>query len=661
MIRFLQTPGKFQKILLTSVLVVIALLMVITLIPGGFLGDSFGFGSTSQAGVLAQIGDQQVTTQEIEMQAERMRQQRNYPQQLMPFLREQAAESLVTMKAMEAEADRMGLKVTDQDLQQEIRSGALGQQLFPKGEFVGDAAYEQFVSQNFRMGVAQFEQLVREDLLLRKLRGLVMDGVSVNSDDIKNAYLRDKTKVNLEYAVLSAEELSKQVKPTDEELKAYFEKNKARYKDSIPEMRKVKYVVVDTDKVAEKMPVTQQDLQRYYNEHKDQFRVQDEVNVRHILVAAPPPGVDGKPDPKAMDEARKKAEDILKQVKSGGDFAALAKKYSDDPGSKDNGGSLGWIQHGRTVKEFDQAAFALDKGQVSGLVQSPFGFHIIKLDDKRTAHMQSFDEVKGQIEPIVKKQKAQRDAEQLANTIQTEGRTTTLDQAANKNGLQLINTDLIKRTDQLPGIGLSPDFMERVFTTSDNAAPAVTPVPQGFVVYQVTAIKPPQTPTFEQARARVESEFKRERSAQMLAQVTQELSDRARSNHDLKKAAKELGAMIKTADGVTPDGQVPGLGSMSGPPAVAFSMKPGEISGPLRGSTGDGVVLTVTQRNEPSLESFDKDKEEIREKLLQQKRQVVIENFAVNLRDRMEKDGKIRWNKDERNRLFNAKLGGAGL
>src|SRR5512135_3376786 len=125
MIRFLQTPGKFQKILLTSVLVFIAALMVITLIPGGFLGDSFGFANTTP-GVLAQIGDQQVTRQEIDARAEQVRAQRSYPQQLMPLIRQQAAEGLVTQKAMLVEAGRLGLKVADADLRQELQSGAWG-------------------------------------------------------------------------------------------------------------------------------------------------------------------------------------------------------------------------------------------------------------------------------------------------------------------------------------------------------------------------------------------------------------------------------------------------------------------------------------------------------------------------------------------------------
>ena len=574
----------------------------------------------------------------------------------MPLIRQQAAEGIVTMKAMMVEANRLGLKVTDADLRQELQSAAWGAALFPKGEFVGETAYEDFVMKNLHMSVPQFEQAMKDELLLRKLRGLVQDGVLISPEELKANYLQENTKIKLEYAVVSPEDVMKQVHPSEAELRAYFDHNKNRYKDAIPEQRRVKYVVVDAARVAEKMPVTRDDLQRYYNDHKDQFRVQDEVNVRHILIATP----DAKEAAK-VDAARKKAEDVLKQARGGGDFAALAKKYSEDPGSKDQGGSLGWIGRGRTVKEFEQAAFGLNKGETSGLVQSPFGFHIIRLDDKRSAHLQTFDEVKGQIEPIVKQQKAQRDAEQVANNIQTQARTSTLEQAAAKSGFTVTDPDLFTRTTQLPGVGLSPDLMERIFSSAEKSAPAVVPVPQGFVVYQVTQIKPAQTPSFEQIQPRVEADFKRERAQQLLSQKTRELADRAHSAHDLKKAAQELGATLKTSELVGPTGQVPDVGNMTGEASVAFSMKQGEISGPLRGGAGSGIVLAVVERQEPSLLEIDKAKEQLRESLLQRKREMVLQNFAISLRERMEKEGKIRWNKDERDRLFNQKLGPAGL
>jgi len=156
-------------------------------------------------------------------------------------------------------------------------------------------------------------------------------------------------------------------------------------------------------------------------------------------------------------------------------------------------------------------------------------------------------------------------------------------------------------------------------------------------------VKPPQTPTFEQIRARVESEFVNQQASAMLGQKTQELSDRARALHDLKKAAKEAGATLKTSDEVTRKDQVPDVGAMSGTASVVFTMKPGEISGPI--NTGSsGAVLALLDRQAPSPADFQKQKDQIREQVVQQKRNQLLELFVANLRDQMEKNGKIQIN-----------------
>ncbi len=657
MIRFLQTPGTAKKVFLTAVLLFIAAMMVISLIPGGILGEVRGAG----AGVLARVGDQEVTVYEVEQRAQQVRQQRNVPAQFMAFVRQQVADSLVLDKAMVVEAHRLGLQVTDDELRDELRNGAFGPELFPNGQFVGQEAYENWVSQRTRMGLKQFEAVVKQQILLNKLRSVVADGVRVSPQELEQEYKRQNTQVKLEYAVVTPEAVMSEIRPTEQELKAYYDRNKdSRYRDSVPERRRAKYVVVDTGRLAQQVQAGREDIQRYYNENKEQYRRQEEVNVRHILVKTPPPGPDGKPDAAAVEAARKKADDLLKQVKAGGDFAALAKKNSDDPGSKDNGGSYGWVGRGRFVPEFEKVAFSLQPGQVSDhLVQTTFGFHIIKVDDKHSAELQPLEQVRAQIEPVVRQQKAARQAENLASSLQSQARTQGVELAAAKNNLQVIQSELFSRTDALPGLGLAPQFMDAVFSASEKSSPGLVTVPQGFVLYQVTEVKPAATPSFAEIRARVETEFKQERTATLVQQRTRELSDRARAQHDLKKAARELGLSTRTSELVGPNSQVPELGPLTGDAAVAFAMMPGEISQPI--AVGDnGTVLTVLQRNEPSMEGFERAKDRLRESLLQTRRTVVLRLFAESLRDRMQKEGKIRFNKDEQQRIFNSRADTAG-
>jgi peptidyl-prolyl cis-trans isomerase D len=565
--------------------------------------------------------------------------------QLLPFFTSRAAEQLITQKALVVEAGRMGLRATDEDLRDELQHGLYAATLFPGGKFIGQEAYEGLL-QNADLSVPQFEEGVKQDILVRKLRNLVAASASVDDPAVRQEFEKRNTKIKFQYAVISEADIRKGIHPTDAELKAFYERNKATYNNSIPEKRKVTYAIIDSSRIASNTQVTQSDLQSYYNQHQDEYRVPEQVNVRHILIKSPAPGADGKVDQKADEAAKAKAEDILKQIKAGGNFADLAKKYSEDPGSAKNGGSLSWIGKGRTVPEFEKAAFSLPKGGTSDVVKSSYGYHIIHVDDKQEAHVKSLDEVKPQIEAVLRQQKAARAAEGEANAFVTQARTSGLDKAASAKGLQVTTTDFVSRTDSLPGIGNSPQFMEAAFAQSAKSAPDMIQIPQGFVIYQVLDIKPPATPTFDEIRSRVEEEFKNQRATELLGQKTQELADRAKAEHDLKKAAKELGATVKTSDLVDPNGQVPDIGSMTGPASAAFSLKQGEISGPIN-SGSNGAVLQVIEKQQPSDTDFAAKKDEVRDALLQQKQNELFGLFVTNLRQQMEKAGKIKINQEE--------------
>jgi peptidyl-prolyl cis-trans isomerase D len=294
----------------------------------------------------------------------------------------------------------------------------------------------------------------------------------------------------------------------------------------------------------------------------------------------------------------------------------------------------------------DKAAFSLPLGGTSDVINAGYAFVILRVDDKQDAHLKTLAEVKDQIEPIIKQQKAQQTADAAANALVSQARTGGLDKAAAAKGIPVVATEFISRTDSLPGIGSSPQFTEAVFNAAEKSPPDQVQVPQGFAIFELVAIKPPATPTFEEIRSRVETEFKNERAGTLLTQKTQELSDRAKADHDLKKAAKELGAALKTSDFVLPEGQVPDIGSMSGAASVAFALKPGEISGPID-SGNTGVVLAILDKQAPTDSDFAAKKDQIRDSLVQSKQSELFGLFMVNLRERMEKSGKIKINEQE--------------
>jgi peptidyl-prolyl cis-trans isomerase D len=651
MIRFLQTQGPTKKIILSGILLVICGAMVITFIPGGLTSELTG---TPGKGVVAKVDGGDIMADEVRQTARQMAQQdaQRYGEmaaKLMPFLIQQettrALDNMISRQALLSEAGRMGLRVTPEEVKDELQHGRYAATFFPGGNFIGQVEYEDML-QRANLTPTKFEQEVGDDILLTKLQALISGSASVSDAEIHDQFIKQNSKVKFEYAVLKQDDLRKGLHPTDEELKAFYESHKTSYANSIPEKRKVKYAIIENGKAAADVQVTLDDLRAYYDQHRDQYRVPEQVKVSHILIKTPLPGPDGKVDEKGVAEAQHRAEDLLKQLKNGAKLEDLAKKYSEDPGSAKQGGSLGWIGKGQTVPEFEKVAFSLPKGQTSDLVKSSYGFHIIRVDDKQEAHMKTLDEVKAEIEPVLKHQKGQQIAQQKAEALLKQAQTDGLDSAAAAQGVSVITSDFFSRKDMLPGLGPSPQFMDAVFSATEKSPPDVAPASQGIAVFQLLGVKPPATPTFEEIRSRVEEEFKNERSSILLTQKGQELSDRAKAEHDLKRAAKELGATVKTSDFVLPDGQVPDVGSMSGQAAVAFTMKAGEISGPIN-SGANAVVLKILENQQPSEAEYAAKRDQIRDQLLLGKQQERFGLFVSTLVDEMTRSGKIKRNEEE--------------
>ncbi|HEY3926832.1 MAG TPA: peptidyl-prolyl cis-trans isomerase [Candidatus Koribacter sp.] len=646
MIRFLQTPSPTKKIVLGGLLTVICVMMVVTLIPGGSL---FGGGTVTNDTDIAKVDGDAITVTEVSKAAQNMAQRNRYPMQLVPYLMPQAADMVIKEHALIAEANRMGLKVSDEELRQVLHKGQFGEILFPKGQYVGDDGYQNFVQSQFSLTVPEFEKELKQQIELQKLQNVVVAGVTTSDKDVENLVRQQKTKVKFDYASISLQDVEKGINPSDAELKAFYEAHKEQYKDSIPEKRKVKFVMINGGKLPGVEP-SDNDVQAYYNAHKAEYQVAETIKDRHILIKTPEPGPDGKVDQKAVDAAKAKAEDILKQAKSGADFAALAKKYSDDPGSKDQGGYFEFTK-GKTVPEFEQAAFAAKVGEIVGPVRSPqYGFFIIKVEGHEPAHTKPLEEVKPQIVANLSRQKAQDAAQKAANQLRDAARAQGLDKAAAAAGDQVQTTDFIKQSDSLPGVGMQPQFMNAVFHHNAKSGADTAPVSMGYVVYEVTDVQPPSTPTFEEAKAQVETAFKANKAQTLLVQKAQELADKARADHDLKKAAKDAGATVKTSELVTEGDQVPDVGSMSGQAAAIFGAKPGEIVGPVQGGR-NAIVMALLEKQEPSADDIKSGMETARQQLLNKKRDEMLEVYVSNLVSNMEKNGKIKRNPKALQRL----------
>lgn len=646
MIKFLQSGNKAAKYLLAGFLLIIAASMVTYLIPG-FMTDT----AATETGVVASVGGHEIRREEVARVVQAQARGNQIPDFYLPILRQQAVRQLIQQAELQYESERMGLRVSDQEFRDELQYGPYKQYFFPGGKWIGAEKYKEMLTQGGGT-VENFERDLRLDLLQRKLVNVIGASATATDSEVEKAFKDENTKVKFQYAVLKLEDVSKTIKPTDTELKAFYTANQARYANSIPEKRQIKYFVLSDKNFAGNVTIDPAEVQRAYSANQNAYRIPERVKVRHILIETPKPGPDGKVDQKGIDEARAKAQDVLKQIKATGDWEGLAKKYSGDPGSKDKGGELGWLNKGQTVPEFEKVAFGQNKGQISDPVQSSFGFHIIQTEDKEDAHLKPLAEVKPGIEDAIKQEKIKGLMSQASTDAEAIAQKDGMDKAASKYGAQVISSNPISKTDALPGIGPEPQLMDAIFAANDKAGPQASQTPQGTVVFEVTKIEPPRTPPFEEIKDRLTTEFKNQRAADILRRKVQEMADRAHAEHDLAKAAKEAGATVKTSDLVSRTQSVPDIGSMSGAAGAAFAMKQGEISGPLNLGASQ-AVLQIVERQEPSTSDaeFAKQRDQLRERLAGQKRQEVLGLFVSDLNTRLEKEGKVKINKTEMDNL----------
>ena len=648
MIRILQQDNRITKIIFAVIIGFAVITMVITLVPGIFdkasTDNAAVFATVKEPGYFGRIiGDSTpIKMTEVNQLAARQLQQQRLPDFLLPYMSQRAGQILVQRAILKHEADRLNLQVSDEDLRRELKTGPFAQYLFPNGQYIGDDAYMNFVQSAFQTSRADFESQVKSDMELNRLQALITGGVTVSDNAVREAYRVQGTKVKFDYAVISADELRKTINPNDSELQGFFKQSAAKYATAIPETRKIQYVAFDPSNLPGGKPqVSDAEVQAYYNAHQDQYQVKEQVKVRHILIAVPS-GADSKTDA----AAKAKAEDLLKQIKSGGNFADLASKNSDDPGSKVQGGELGWLDRGKTVPEFDKAAFTLSPGQTSDLIKTQFGYHILQVEEKKTAHLRPLAEVKGEILPVLEQQKSGAAMQTFASQLAADAKKNGLDKAAAAKGLHAVTTDYLAKDGVVAGLADGAPLLTQGFAAAKGADPAPVSTGDGFAVFQVADIKAAHAPDFAEYKQHILDDYREQQVPQLLNTQLTKLDDRAKVLNDLKKAAAEMNIPVKTSDLVGKDGQVPDLGAMSGPGAAAFSLAKGAISGPINAGRV-GVVLSVTEKQEPSAEDIAKNFAQTREQLLAAQHEEIFRVYIGNLTEKYEKGGAIRYSKKQ--------------
>jgi peptidyl-prolyl cis-trans isomerase D len=627
-----RSRDKAVRILLTVILSLVALSMV------GYLIPSYGGGgSTPNDNVVADVGNTKVTVRDVQMAIRAQTRNREMPPGMLQHYVPQIINQMITEKAMIYQAGRMGFVVSEADTAKAIRDQM--PQLFPNGQFVGSAAYAAVLQQQ-EMTIPEFEEYMSNQILLNRLRSVALESTVVSNADIEHEFRLKNEKAAIDYVKVSPKSVQADVKVTPEELKDYFEKNKQGYR--IPEKRGLKLAVFDPAKINEAVAISDTQLRMAYEQNKDRYRIPERVKARHILLMT-----QGKP-PAEEAKLKAQAEDLLKQIKSGANFAELAKKYSEDPGSKDKGGDLDWVVKGQTVPEFEAALFALKPNGISGVVKTTYGFHIIQALEKENAHLKTLEEVKPELTTELKNQAGQQQVQTTLDnaTAAFKKNPDQFDQIAAQYHLKVVPFDSAGAGDAVPEIGVNRDFEDAVYSLKKGEVSAPVSAPGNrTIVALVSAVYPAHPATFQEVENQIRPALAQQKASRLVAQKAANLVAKVKElNGDLKKAAQSMGLEVVSAPAFTRNGAIEGLGSPDAIPEI-FTKPVGTIFGPNMVGT-DPVVGKITARIEPNMTELPLQTAAIRDDIKHTKARERDALFEDGVREQLLKEGKIKIHSD---------------
>jgi len=625
---FKRNREAVKKYLLIFFLSIVSIGMVITLAPIP-TGDT----SRVESNVLASLGGSNITTTDLQRNVQ-MR-FRNSPQadqaKIIPAVAGGLLDEMVLQRALVIQAKKMGIEVSDAELGQTLQSIPW---LMQNGSFIGIDRYQDVIYQQTGMSVTEFEAELRNKLVQDKIRGVVTDGVEVPPQEVLAEFQHRNAKAKIEYVLFDPSQFVKAVPVSSEALEAFFKRDPDRYK--LPEQRKVRYVLIDPDHVRGQVKVTDEEARQYYTQHLSDYRISDRVKVAHILFKTT-----GKA-PAEVAAIEKTAHDVLDQIKGGANFAGLAKKYSEDT-SASNGGELGWVVRGQTVKEFEDTAFSMKPGQVSDLVKTVYGIHILKLEDKQMAHLQSFGEVKDSILAELDKQRVADAQEKLADDLLRGLRLKpdAFEDMVRKAGLEPQMSPLFKYGQAVADLGSGDTFENLAFQLHKGEVGAPISVPKGQAIIQLVDIVPEHVPTLEEVRARAEEDYRTEQSRVLAEDKAKQFAAQVKTG-DFAKVAKADGLTAKESKDFTQQDFIEGVGSGS-QVAAAFTLQVGQTSDVI--SMGaKSVVFRVVSHTPANDADFAAQRDRITEELLDRKRNLAFELYRRNLKAQLVQSGQLKMN-----------------
>jgi len=589
---------------------------------------------------LAKIGDQIITIAEARSYYQNIREryQSIYGVQFTEEmaqklgLKDRAIKDLIHRALLLQEAKRLGLQVSAEEIQSSVENIPA----FQKDGLFDKAAYQRALKQ-VRMTPQDFEANQRQMLLIGKIQGLIASSVKVSDRELLDAYSSLFEKVNLDVAFLNPEDM-KDVSPTPDEIRDYFSKHRDDFK--IPARAKARYLFFDPKDYTKEVQVSSKEIESYYQNNTEKYIQPKKVKVRHILIKA-----DSK-DPEALAKAFQKAESIRQEAAAGKDFAQLAKQYSEDPGTKDRGGELGYISKGQVVPEFEEAAFSLTAGEVSKVIQTPYGLHILKVDEIQPQKTEPFDKVKDQIQMSLRTRKAKEIAHDVADqAYEAAIKEKSLDRFAKEKHLVLKETGDFSAADK---VDLDPKLKEAAFSLSKSDVSPVLRVGEGFAVLQVVEKQEARRPELKEVEGKVLDVVRKEKQKERALAQAKELLEKLKKGTDWKSLVAQAGLKTEETGFFERAMDPPKIGSSSEELRKVIQAigpkNPYPENPPL--VNGKYFLLSFKEKKEIDPAQFNTQKDNFRRSLIQQKQEMAMTDWLDYLLERAKAEGKFKMFKE---------------
>jgi peptidyl-prolyl cis-trans isomerase D len=536
-------------------------------------------------------------------------------------LKNRALEGLIEQKLIAQEAEKLGLTVTKAEIQEKILEIPA---FLSDGKF-DENIYRAVLSNNNTTPEAFEDQYTRE-LLQQKVAQFLTTFIVPSTRDVLDNYRYTNEKVKLGFVKFTPDEFKATVTIDKKALETFFNEKKESYR--ISEKIKIGYIMIGADKFMDKVTLEEDDLKTYYEDNIDMFTQEKQVKASHILFKIPPGAT-----PEEVKKIEEKATSVLERAKKGEDFAALATEFSEDT-SKSKGGDLGYFTQGKMVKEFEDAAFSLEPGQISGLVKTNYGFHIIKVEDKKERSVKTYDEAKPQVDSIVRRIKSMDMADEKARTLLDRmPYDISLEKYATENNEQYITTDFFTQAEPAPVVMNNARLAETLFTLSKGDLTDLVEQNNEFYIMQVVDKKGAYVPKLDEVYGVVEADYVESMALKAAKAAAETYLKTLKETGKWEELAAEKGKTPESTDFFTREGNPEKIGAAQGLSDAAFNLtqdKPFPET-VFENQTG-AYVIRWEGRQAIDEAKFNEEKESFAENLTNRKKQEALSDWIAKMK-----------------------------